>query len=270
MGEQLVTKITAIAEKLSWPEQLAATELGRQMYEVALEKANAYRGDPKTLAAALRTLQTGDSQPYLFAGIAYTLLIASRDADGSYSAAGLRAAMDWLEKAQALEPDVLIINVVEALIYIYSGEYENARLVIDYLAELEPDDPYLLQAEIAFWQSQKQLESAVKWYLHGIKMAPTVPQRVRLKRELGDCFLQFGILDKALAAYKEVVGFDGDNAWLWHNMSVVHWHQAHYEEAERCNNKALSLMDFPPARQMEAALKQKMSSTRPFGKLFGG
>jgi tetratricopeptide (TPR) repeat protein len=269
MGEQLVTKLTTLVEKLTWPEQLAATELGRQIYEAALEKANAFRGDPQTLATALRTLQTGDSRPYLFAGIAYILLIAARNPDGSYAPSGLTAAMEWLEKAQATEPDALPINVVEAFIYIYGGEYENARLVLDYLSRHEPDNHYLILAEIAFWQTQKKLEETVKWYLKGIKVAATVPQRIRLKRELGDCFLQFGVLDKALTIYKEVVNFDGKNPWLWHNMSVVYWHQENYEEAERCNKKALALLDFPPARQMETAVRRKLHPTGPLGRLFG-
>jgi tetratricopeptide (TPR) repeat protein len=221
------------------------------------------------LAAALRALQTGDSRPYLFAGIAYILLIAAREADGSYARSGLIAAMEWLEKAQSLEPDVLLINAVEAFIYIYGGEYDNARLVLDYLAGQESDNHYVILAEIAFWQTQKELEQATQWYVKGIKLAATVPQRIRLKRELGDCFLQFGILDKALIIYKEVVQFDAENAWLWHNMSVVYWHQKNYQEAARCNKKALALLDFPPARQMETAVNRKLNPTGPLGRLFG-
>jgi tetratricopeptide (TPR) repeat protein len=269
MGQQLVTKLAEIAAKIEQPQELQATQLGRQMYEAALEKANTFRGDPKTLTAALRTLQTGDSRPYFFAGIAYILLIAARESDASHTSESLAIAMEWLEKAQAIEPDALLINVVEAFVYIYSGEYENARMVLDYLSQHDPDNHYLVLAEIAFWQTQKKIEETVKWYLRGIKTAATVPQRVRLKRELGDCFLQFGILDKAMTIYKEVVNFDRENPWLWHNMSVVHWHKEEYAEAERCNKKALSLLDFPPARQMETAINRKLHPTGPLGRLFG-
>jgi hypothetical protein len=128
MGQKLVEKMLPALDKMQWPETTAATELGRQAYEVGLDKADQYVNDPKDLASALRTFQTGKSRPYAFAGAAYTLVKASREQNGSYTPAGLAEALTWLEKAQELDPDILEINVVEALIYIYSDRYACAGI----------------------------------------------------------------------------------------------------------------------------------------------
>jgi tetratricopeptide (TPR) repeat protein len=256
---------------MNWPQTPMATAQGRQTFEVGVDKLDTYKGDPKTLAAALRTFQTGDSRPYAFAGVAYTLVLAAREQDGTYAEAGLDAAMEWLEKAQEMEPDLVDINVIEALIYTYSGRLDDARLVLDYLQQQDPRSFYLHKAEIAFWRKQGELEKTIYWFEQAVEEAVTVPQRLRLRAELGDFFLEKDMLDKALEVYREAVHFEKDNAWLWHKMSVVHWRQEDYEEAARCNAQALRLDDFPAARQMEEALKKEIESgsSGMLGRLFG-
>lgn len=268
MGEKLIDQMLQALEKMSWPDNPKVSQLGYQAYQVGLEKVAAYKGDPKALGDALRTFQTGDSRPYAFAGVAYTLLAAAREADGSYARAGLDGAMGWLEKAQEIAPDVVAINVIEAFVYIYDGRYDDARLVLDYLAAQEPDNEYLLLAEIEYWQRQKDVAQVVQWCEKAIRVATSVPQRLRLRSRLGDCYLEHGLLDQALAVYQEALHFDKQNVWLWHNLSLVYWRQENYEEAARCNKRALALSDLPQARQMENALKQKVDSGGMLGRLF--
>jgi tetratricopeptide (TPR) repeat protein len=268
VGENLINQMLPALEKMAWPENLKETQLGYQTYQVGLEKVDAYKGDPKTFGDAIRTFQAGDSRPYAFAGVAYTLLAAARETDGSYARPGLDAAMSWLEKAQELEPDRPAINVIEAFIYIYGGRYDDARLVLDYLSAQDPNDNYLLLAEIQYWQQQKDVTQAVQWYEKAIQAASTVPQRLRLRSRLGDCYLEFGLLDQALTVYQEALHFDKENPWLWHNLSVVYWRQEKYEEAARCNKRALDLLELPQARRMEEAIKEKLDSGGMFGRLF--
>ena len=121
MGRVLLEKLLPALVKMDWPVKLEATELGRKAYEIGLDKADEYQHDAKVLAAALRTFQTGDSRPYAFAGVAYVLVKASREKDGSYAEPGLSSALDWLEKAQEMAPDITDVNMIEAFIYVYSG-----------------------------------------------------------------------------------------------------------------------------------------------------
>ncbi len=255
---------------MKWPETPIATAHGFQAYQVGLEKAMAFKGDAKDLAAALRAFQTGDSRPYAFAGAAYVLAQASREKDGAYDPVGLDAAMSWLEQAQEMEPDKVAINMIEALIYTYHGRFDDARLVLDFLTQQEPENQYLLLAEIVYWQRRGEVNEAVKWFQKAIENAVTVPERLQLRHRLGDYFLETGNLDKALEVFQESIHFERENAALWHKMSLIYWRKEAYEEASRCNRRALHIKDAPALRQMEKALKKKLGTGGLMGKLFGG
>lgn len=269
MGKELVQKILSAVSKTTWPQNPKTTDLGRHTYEISLDSLFSYRDDPKVLAGALRTLQTSDSRPFALAGVAYTLVLASREADGSYAAEGLDAALQWLEKAQETEPDVPIINIVEAFIYIHSNRLDDARLVLDYLQEQEATSYFLQLAEIAYWWRQEDLSQVISWFDRATQAAHTIPQRLRLLSQMGDCYLEFKEAAKALEKYREAVHFDTENHWLWHKMSTIYLAQENYEEAVRCNKKALKIKDFPEGRAVETALKEKLGDTGVLGRLFG-
>lgn len=270
MGEVLVQKMIPALNKMAWPKSPEATELGRRVYEVGLDQADDYQTDPKILTAALRTFQTSDSRPYACAGVAYTLLKAAREKDGSYAQVGLTAALEWLEKAQELAPDIFEINMVEPFIYIYSGRLDDARLVLNYLESIDNNHYYILRAEIAYWQEQGTLDEAIHWYNRAIEAAKTVPQKLRVQRELGDCYFRFKQYEEAIEVYKEAVHFATDNAGLWHTMSLAYWRLGDYEEAAHCNRRALKIQsDLPGALKMQEALKEKLESGGLSKRLFG-
>ena len=98
MGKQIIEKLLPVLDKINWPSLQQATEKGRRIYMQGIDRIDDFKGDPKVLSSALRLYQTSDSQPYVFAGVAYLLTAASREADSSYDAEGLEAAMAWLEQ----------------------------------------------------------------------------------------------------------------------------------------------------------------------------
>jgi tetratricopeptide (TPR) repeat protein len=261
MGKVLVEKIGPVIDKMNWPGSAEATELGRKVYEVGLDQADDFRADPKPLIAALRTFQSGDSAPYAYAGIAYTLIKASREKDGNHAESGLSLSLEWLEKAQEMAPDVLEINMVEAFIYVYSGRFEDARLVLDYLEEINPADYYVLRGEIAYWQEQENLEEAIQWYAKATEAAETVPQKLRLRQDLGDCYYRFKQYDQAVTIYKEATHFSAEDEALWHKMSLAYWRMEEFVEAAHCNRRVLKIKaDHPEALKMQEALKEKLDS----------
>jgi tetratricopeptide (TPR) repeat protein len=269
MGKNLVEKLLAALPKMKWPETPGPTSLGHRTYEFGLEKVAEYKGDPTVLGAALRVFQSGDSRPYAYAGIAYTLLVAAREPDDSFAQEGLEASMSWLEEAQEMAPDQVEINMIEALIYIYSGRYDDARLILDYLERINPNDFYVLSAEIAFWERQGDLAEAIDWYEKAINAADTVPRKLRLRSQMGDCFLRFGRPEKALEIYQEAVHFSQENPWLWHHMGLAYWELEDYKNAHRYNRRALDLLDFQEARELESALKQKLGTGGLASRLLG-
>jgi tetratricopeptide (TPR) repeat protein len=261
MSRAILAKLIPQLHKMRWPQTPALTELGRKTYDAGLDKVDMYSDDPKVLAEALRILQTGDSMPYAYAGVAYTLLAASRDNDGSYNEEGLEAAMEWLEKAQESAPDEVDINMIEALVYIHNGRLDDARLVLNYLHDRDPNDYYVHVAEIIFWQVQDDVEQATHWYEKASLSAKEVPQRLRLLTRMGDFYVKEKNYNKALQMYKEALHFNKENPELWHSVSVIHWQTEDFDEAARANKQSLRFGDLPAAQRMAEALKQKQGGS---------
>ena len=257
MGEQLLKQLLPHLTKMTWPTDPAATAQGRVTYEIGLDKVEGYSSDPRTLVEAVRIFQSGGSEPYAYAGVAYVLVAASREQDGSYVASGLDAAMTWLEKAQALEPDVVMINMIEALVYVYHGRFPDARLVLDYLHDQEPDNFYVHQAEVAYWLRQGDVENTVAAVETAVSTSQTPPQRLRLRARLADFHLDHDQIDEALEIYKESVHFEPQNPLLWHKVSVAYFQKGQIDEAERANQQSLRLGNLPAAQQMTERIKAR-------------
>ena len=102
-----------------------------------------------------------------------------------------------------------------------------------------------------------------------MKTAVNPPQKMRLTHQLGDIYLQFDELDKALTAYKQNVHFDPKSPLLWHKISVVFLRMGNWEEAERANQQSLRVGTLPAAQQLTEQIKQrKKQDTGLFGGLF--
>ncbi len=269
MGEQLIAKMVPALAKMNWPKDPHVSEQGRQMFLVGMEKLDGYTGDTKLLSAALHTFETGDSLPYAFTGVAYALVLASQEKDGTFSHRGLEEAKKWLEQAQDAAPDILEINVIEALVYTYDGREDDARLILDYLQKQDPNNFRLLRAEVAYWKRQQDTEQTVYWFNKAAAAADNVPQRLGIRAKLGDYYLEQGMLDEALSVYQEAKHFDNKNAALWHKVSVIYWQQENYEEAEHSNQQALRIQkDYAPAVRMHDSLKKKKAEGSRLGRLF--
>jgi tetratricopeptide (TPR) repeat protein len=269
MGRMLVEQMLPTLEKLTWEGEEEATSAGALVFRTAIDQVDAYRGDPRDLAAAVRTLRTSQSLPYAYAGVAYVLIAASSDEHGSWYQPGLEDALAWLERAQALEPDIVDINAVEALIYIYGGRYNDATLVLEYLLDQEPNNYYVLRAMMILWQQQGDLEKALSWNEKAMAAAETVPQRLRLKSIVGDLHLRAGNKAAARAILEEALHFDPDNAWLCHRISVLYHEEGNVEESARYNQRALRLQ---PGLVEAEALREQLeegSGSGLLGRLFG-
>lgn len=273
MGRALVSQLLPMLQKMEWTGSPHATPAGALVFRTAIDQADGYRGDPNVLGAALRTVRTGDSLPYMYAGVAYILLVAAGPATPgagrAHDVTGLESALDWLEKAQETAPENVEINVIEALIYTYAERYDDARLVLDYLQGEAPDNYYLLRAETIYWQHAGDYEQALDWNRRALEQAETVPQRLRLKSTEALIHQQAGDATQALEAFTEALHFDDKNAWLCHQISLIHFGQEAIEEAIRFNEKAIALQpDFPEAQALGERLAEQQRSSGFLGRFF--
>lgn len=279
MGSALISQLLPALQKLEWSGSPQATPAGALVFRTTVDQVDAYRGDPRVLGLALRTVRTSDSLPYAYAAVAYILLAAAGPetvganpvlVNSAYDAAGLEAALDWLEKAQELTPDEVEINIIEALIYIYGERTDDARLILDYLQDEAPGNYFLQRAEMTYWQHIGEYDTALEWNQRAFEEATTVPQRLRLKSAAAAIHQQDGDVANALRAYKEALHFDESNAWLCHQISVLHHEQEAFEEAVRFNVRALKLQpEFPEALQFKGLLAEQHRSSGILGRFFG-
>lgn len=258
MGKDLINKLLPVLEKIQWKEGTAATPFGVQTYEMGMDWVDQYEGDVAVLQTAIKTFRSSDSRPYGYAGVAYLLTHMSRENDGSCDLNGLDEAMKWLGMAQEFEPDRPRINCIEAQIYLFKGELENARLILDYLAG-ESGHIYRYHVTEAMWcEAVEDYEGMEAFYAEAEKTADTVPKKLRLQTLLGDAYMKIENLEKALHHYKQAVYFNRDSDRLWHKMSLIHWRMQNYTECKRCNDTVMRLKPTKSAKRMQEELKKKL------------
>lgn len=278
MGRALISQLTPALEKVPWSGEPRVTPAGALVFHTVIDQVDGYRGDPRVLGLALRTAQTSDSLAYAYAGVAYIVLAAAGPEEGganlnaleAFDEEGLEIALAWLEKAQELAPDEIDINAIEALIYIRGERYDDARLVLDYLQSDSQNDYFLLRAEMLYWQHVGHFAEALEWNRRAFQEATTVPQRLRLKSAAAALYQESGESAKALQAYTEALHFDPENAWLCHQISLLHFEQQAFEEAQRYNDRALKLQPtFGAAQRLKEHLAQQSRSSGLLGRFFG-
>lgn len=276
MGQALVSQLVPTLQKLSWSGEPDVTPAGALVYRAMIDQVDGYRGDPRVLGMALRTIRTADSLPYMYAGVAYILLAAAGPDEGiqvatttAYDATGLEQALAWLERAQETAPDEVEINAIEALVYIHGERLEDGRLVLDYLQNQSPDNYFLMRTEMTYWQHMGDPSQALDWNARAFQEAETVPQRLRLKSVAAALHQQAGDPASALQAYTEALYFDENNAWLCHQISLLHQELDAIEDAVRYNEKALKLQpNFPEAQRLKESLADQQRSPGFLGRLF--
>ncbi|MFT5193888.1 MAG: tetratricopeptide (TPR) repeat protein [Cellvibrionaceae bacterium] len=260
MGKELVNKILPLLKRIEWTDSTQVTQFGLQTYEMGMDWVDQYDGDVSVLQTAIKTFRSSDSQPYAFAGVAYLLANVSREGDGSYDLNGLDEAMQWLSMAQDIEPDRPQINFIEALIYLFKGELENARLVLNYLSD-QASHVYRFNITEAMWcEKVEDYEGMDEFYTEAEKTADTVPKKLRIQSLLGDAYIKIENFEKALKHYNQAIYFNRENDKLWHKMSLIYWKQQNYEECKRCNDIVMRLKPTKSAQRVQEELKKKMGS----------
>jgi len=258
MSDPTVQMINQLVARMPIPEESAITPDATARFEQAIEVMYSYRGDPQTLVDGLKAYLSTRCRPYVFAGIAAVLSTASFEHDDQFDQEGVAQALTWLQRAQEIAPDRNEINLFEAIIYLNMKRHQDARTVLDYLAECGPFTYRFCITEMSYWADQKEIPRVEEWFERGIALARQDVQRAYLLEMLAGVYLTNNILERSLRLFEEAVRFSSTNPWAWHNMSVIHYRQRNYDAAERCNERALELMDFGAARQMQALI--------PFGR----
>ncbi len=261
MADELLDYMTDLINSTEWPEAPFINAKSQHAYETGMDILNLYRGHPQILLDALRAFYQTGSKPYAYAGIAAVLQSAAFSHSDVYEQAGLVESQRWLERAQAIVADRVEINFLEALLYINLKEYSNARLLLDHFERENYQHFSICTTEMKYWDRQNDVKQVFAWFQQAMRLGATKARQSYSLSRLAGCYLNNRCYQHAIHAYQQLAQLDPEDPWLWHNRSIAHFRLKQYKDAEKCNKKALGLMDFQAARDMERAIKQK----RPAG-----
>lgn len=254
MSDAMSQQINQIVAQSSIPAETAITPEATRRYEQATEILDTYRGHPQVLFDALRAYLATGSRPYAYAGIARVLSAAAFEHDDLYDQKTLTQALDWLQRAQEIVPDRNDVNLVEAILYLHMKRYQDARTVLDHLGQAGTPDYHFCLTEMSYWDAQRDIPRVEQWYHRAVALTQTEDQRTYLLEMFAGVYLMNKMQDQALPLYERLVQIKPDNPWAWHNASVILYRQKNYDRAEQFNRRALQIMDFGAARNIQALI----------------
>jgi tetratricopeptide (TPR) repeat protein len=263
----LITELDHVVQQAEWPMEHRLTMQSRRIYENGLDLVNAYRGHPGIYIEALKMFQRSNSCPYAYAGIAFTLTMASSGEDANAARPGFQKALKWLEKSQAIEPDRPEINFIEAVIYINRGQLENGRLILDHLTTQDARNYYVCLTEMNYWHQQGDEDRFLQWIHQALEEASNSHRQAYVLNSLANFHFAKRSYNKSIKLFQKVVEIDPYDPWAWHNMSLMLVRMKQFKEAKLCNERALKIMDFGAARQVEQEIKKNLGGlSRLFGR----
>jgi len=256
MSQQIIDQLLTIINNNTWPTAHRDNSKIRRYYEHGLDIVRCGSGTVQNnLVTALEIFHATQSAPYACAGIAATLAEAGMVYEKG--AETKEPALHWLEKAQDWEPDKININLTEGLIYAYADDFENSRLILDYLHSKTTDNYHLALGEIRHWWKSGDDQQYEDWIRKSYKLADNDLKTLHALRLLAQLYNKYNQPAEALKYYKKCLEISPKNPELWHNMSCILFDAEQYKEAAKYNQKTLELADFYKARYMKEQIEKK-------------
>lgn len=249
--------IDMLDNQVEWPESDETTEKAAEIFDYAMAIMGMYRGHPDVLIDALRAFVATACRPYAYAGAAYVLSGAAYLSNQEYDLDGIKAAMGWLERAQEIEPDSSEINLIEAILYLRSQRPEDARTVLDHVGQSGPHSFCFCMGEFAYWDTKHDITRCRDWSQRAMLLATHDIQRLQVLNKLAGAYMRAELRPEAIGLYEKVVEIDANDAWAWHNMSVMYLDLNQLKKCDQCNKRALKIMEFGAAQNIKVYLDKK-------------
>jgi tetratricopeptide (TPR) repeat protein len=261
MSDSLYQDILQVAHQMEWPPNRSIIPGSQAIYEQGLDLVNTYRGHPQVLLEALKIFQATNVLPYALAGLAATLIRASYESGKDFDEEGLKEAFRWMKHAQSMAGNRLEINFVEAWLYIDWKQPEKARQILDQLSMQEQGSAnyFLAITEFYYWDRQNKIEKVQFWRDRAKVLAKNNNQHFYVQAMLSWYYLSNNMYVDYIKEAQQITMVAPADPWLWHNLSIAYIQLKIYPEAEKCNKKALELMEFGAARDIEKILKKRRS-----------
>lgn len=270
MSRSLWQLILGAVEEREWPDSESASERSAKHYEAGLDMVNSYRGQPDVLVEALEHFQNCESSGYANAGIAAVLMTAAYERGDAYDGDGLRVAESYLKEAQKTLQARPEVDHLAAKLCLLRNHDSEARRILDELGNTGPSSFFVSSVELWYWYNKRDIRNAKRAFEVARRLARSAAQRELIANQMAGCYQSFGDPAEAISAYRGITELAPDDPWAWHNLSIQYLQGGDIKQAENCNTKALRLMDFPAAREMQQAIRERKGGfLNSLGRMFG-
>ncbi len=146
-------------------------------------------------------------------------------------------AEEAYQTAISQDPAYLEARMDFAIFLIAGERFDDAQEQIEYSAELNPDDPYLLLIRGLLASKQDKPKEAEKWLRKSFQLDETNPQPLIC---LGLIQLKQGKSKDAEKSFTTALEVDENDAEVWADLGEALFAQGKYDQARRSFNKAIS------------------------------
>jgi tetratricopeptide (TPR) repeat protein len=256
MADELAKQILDLINKTEFPTTNELDSDNYKLYMAGHDILLMYRGHPDTLLQAFRVFLMTNVHVYAYAGAARIMMLSGYISGGKYDAWGVNEGFKLLQKAKALMPHRFEIEMIEPEVYNMLRQPAKMRTSLDALIQ-HPDAPTHFRYAILeqwYWESQNNVALVENWGKRAREYATTNIQKLYAINSLAGMYLRQVRYRQALELYRQVVKLDPNDPWAWHNMSIIYMESRDYNKAFDCNRRALHIMEFGAALNIQDKL----------------
>jgi len=229
------------------------------VFNRAVARVRRTRGDWSQLGEPIDTF-VGLPRPLCFVGAAEIMHRLSYLSGNIFAPAGLRQGLRFIAKSQVnepMQPDALVIRTKLLAGNSSKVWLDLAEQTLDRLRGVAPNHPRLPDAEAAIHLRRREYEAALACFDQVIANPPSPEEAFVAEANRAAALESLKRYDEALAAYSRVLELDPNDAWVWHNKSILLMNLGRLDEALETNTRALSIMNFSNARTIRERILAK-------------
>lgn len=254
LSPQDVARVAAYADQMAhlrWGDQpRVSTADAPKVFNRTVARVHRIRGDWDVLREPIGIF-TGLPRPLCYVGAAEVMHRLSYHSGTTFVPEGLRQGLRFIARSQiseAMQPDALVIRAKLLASSTSPTWLELADQTLDRLRQVDPGHPRLPDAAATIYLRRGQYERAIACYDQLLANPPSADEALVAQANRAAALERLQRYDDAIEAYRNVLQVDPNDAWAWHNISLLLLNQGRLEEALQANTRVLSIMSFGNAQ----------------------
>jgi tetratricopeptide (TPR) repeat protein len=254
INPQDVARVAAYADQMAhlrWGDQprVSAADAPK-VFNRTVARVRLIHGDWELLREPIGIF-TSLPRPLCYVGAAEIMHSLSNHTGTTFVPLGLRQGLRFIARSQiteAMQPDALVIRTKLLASSTSPAWLELADQSLEHLRQVDPGHPRLPDAAATIYLRRGQYERAIACYDQVLANPPSADEAFVAQVNRAAALERLQRYDEAIEAYRHALQVEPNDAWAWHNISLLLLNQGRLEEALQANTQALSIMSFANAQ----------------------